>query len=410
MINRRFVQERQYSMRHRKRINIFIALWFIGGLLLAACGSQSTAQLPTPNPQTDAASTGRISATGEVVPARWSSLSMSANGVIEEILVTEGQGVAAGQALARLRGSEKYEAALSAAKLELVSAQQAKKDLYENLEASQAAAQARLAAANDELDKAEERLEGQAYQRGDREQIDQAWANYILAQQAVDDAEDEFSYVADRPENDTDRAYMLIKLAATRQARDRAVANFNYLVELPDKIEVDKVDARVAMARAEVLLAQKEVDKLKDGPDPDQLTLVETRLDNAEKQVKAAQAALDDLELDAPFGGTISKVYIRQNEWINPGQPAILLADLSKLRVETTDLSEIDVAQVETGSPATITFDALPDIIAEGTVTKIAPKSSEGSGVNYTVTLEFNEIPGGLRWGMTAFVDIEILQ
>ena len=335
---------------------------------------------------------------------------MSVNGIIEEILISEGQGVAAGQALVRLKGREKFEAALSTTKLELVSAQQAKKDLYEKLEASRAAAQARLAAANDELDKAEERREGQAYQRGDREQIDQAWANYILAQKAVDDAEDDFSYVADRPADDPDRAYMLAKLAATRQARDRAVANFNYLVELPDKIEVDKVDARVAVARAEVLLAQKEIEKLENGPDPDQLALVETRLDNAEKQVEAARAALEDLELTAPFAGTISKVTIRQNEWINPGQPAILLADLNNLQVETTDLSEIDVAQIDVGDLATITFDALPDIFAEGVVTKIAPKSSEGSGVNYTVTLKFSEIPSGLRWGMTAFVDIETNQ
>ncbi|NPV76434.1 MAG: HlyD family efflux transporter periplasmic adaptor subunit [Anaerolineae bacterium] len=397
-------------MKHRKRISALMTLWFIGGLLLAACGGQSAAQEPTENPQTNFTSAGRVSATGEVVPARWSTLSMAANGIVEEILVTEGQGVAAGQALARLKGREKFEAALSAAKLELVSAQQAQKDLYENLEASRAAAQARLAAAKDELDKAEERRESQAYQRGDREQIDQAWANYILAQRAVDDAEEDFSYVADRPEDDPDRAYMLAKLAATRQARDRAVANFNYLVELPDEIEVDKIEARVAVARAEVLLAQKEVDKLKDGPNPDQLALVKTRLENAEKQVEAARIALEDLELKAPFSGTISKVYIRQNEWINPGQPAILLADLSKLQVETTDLSEIDVAQVEVGNPATITFDALPDILAEGVVTKIAPKSSEGSGVNYTVTLEFDEIPTGLRWGMTAFVDIEIGQ
>lgn len=397
-------------MKHRKLIGAFIALWMIGGFLLAGCGGESAAQEPTESPQTNFTSAGRVSATGEVVPARWSTLSMSANGIVEEILVTEGQGVAAGQALARLKGSEKFEAALSAAKLEQVSAQQAQKDLFENLEASRAAAQARLAAANEELDDAEERREGQAYQRGDREQIDQAWANYILAQQAVDDAEEDFSYVADRPEDDPDRAFMLAKLAGTRQARDRAVANFNYLVELPDEIEVDKIEARVAVARAEVLLAQKKVDKLKDGPDPDQLALVETRLENAEKQVEAARIALEDLELKAPFSGTISKVYIRQNEWINPGQPAILLADLSKLQVETTDLSEIDVAQVEAGNPATITFDALPDILAEGVVTKIAPKSSEGSGVNYTVTLEFNEIPTGLRWGMTAFVDIEIGQ
>lgn len=397
-------------MNNRKLSGLVLTLIILCGIFLGACGGKKSAQQPTEGPQDNISSIGRVSATGEVVPSRWSTLAMAASGVIEEVLVTDGQGVASGQALVNLQGRDKYEAALSAAKLELLSARQAKQDLYDNLEASRAAAQARLAAANKALDKAEEKEEGQAYQRGDREQIDQAWANYILAQQAVEDSETDFSYVADRPEDDQDRAYMLAKLAATRQARDRALANFNYLVELPDKFEVDEVDARVAVCRAEVILAQKEVDKLKSGPDPDQLALVEARLDNAEKQVTAADSTLEDLQLKAPFSGTISKVFIRENEWITIGQPAFLLADLSDLQVETTDLSEIDVAQVEVGNPASITFDALPDIVSNGVVTKVAPKSSEGSGVNYTVTIRFDEIPDGLRWGMTAFVDIEIGQ
>ena len=38
----------------------------------------------------------------------------------------------------------------------------------------------------------------------------------------------------------------------------------------------------------------------------------------------------------------------------------------------------------------------------------IAPKASEGSGVNYAVVIELDEWPDTLRWGMTAFVDIEV--
>jgi multidrug efflux pump subunit AcrA (membrane-fusion protein) len=78
------------------------------------------------------------------------------------------------------------------------------------------------------------------------------------------------------------------------------------------------------------------------------------------------------------------------------------------LRVETTDLNEIDAAQVEPGSPVTVTFDALVDQVVQGTVISIAPKASEGSGVNYTVVVELEELPPALRWGMTAFVDIEV--
>ena len=60
------------------------------------------------------------------------------------------------------------------------------------------------------------------------------------------------------------------------------------------------------------------------------------------------------------------------------------------------------------GDTAIVTFDALPEQVLEGTVVSIAPKAAEGSGVNYPVILKLNKIPPELRWGMTAFVDIEI--
>jgi multidrug resistance efflux pump len=75
--------------------------------------------------------------------------------------------------------------------------------------------------------------------------------------------------------------------------------------------------------------------------------------------------------------------------------------------VETTDLNEIDVARVTVGSKAMITFDALPELQVTGRVLRIATKASEGSSVNYTVVIELDELPEALRWGMTAFVDIQ---
>ena len=60
------------------------------------------------------------------------------------------------------------------------------------------------------------------------------------------------------------------------------------------------------------------------------------------------------------------------------------------------------------GAVATVTFDALPDVQVVGRVVRIAPKAAGGSGVNYTVIVELEEVPIRLRWGMTAFVDIEV--
>jgi RND family efflux transporter MFP subunit len=138
------------------------------------------------------------------------------------------------------------------------------------------------------------------------------------------------------------------------------------------------------------------------------VAVAQARLDNARSALKAAEAKLEDLELKAPFSGTISEVNVRQGEWINAGQAVLVAANLADLQVETTDLNEIDAARVKVGNPVVVTFDALPGVEVNGIVKSIAPKASEGSGVNYTVIVELDEVPDQLRWGMTAFVDIEV--
>jgi HlyD family secretion protein len=78
------------------------------------------------------------------------------------------------------------------------------------------------------------------------------------------------------------------------------------------------------------------------------------------------------------------------------------------LWVETTDLDEIDVARVDVGQEVDVTFDALPDRVFTGRVKRISPMAeSDGGGVNYTAIVELQELDPAIRWGMTAFVDIE---
>jgi multidrug resistance efflux pump len=162
------------------------------------------------------------------------------------------------------------------------------------------------------------------------------------------------------------------------------------------------------MAEARLQTAERDYELKKSGPDPEDVALAEARIDNAQAQLTAAEAALDDLLLLAPIPGTVTELSVKLGEWIAPGQPLLQLADLSELHIETTDLNEIDVARVNIGDTALVTFDALPDAVLNGKVTRIAPKASAGAGVNYTVWIELDEIPDALRWGMTAFVDIEV--
>jgi HlyD family secretion protein len=144
------------------------------------------------------------------------------------------------------------------------------------------------------------------------------------------------------------------------------------------------------------------------------LTQAEADVLRVQAAIVAAQTALDDRTLFAPFAGTVADLLVETGEVINAGVPALILADFSRWLVETTDLTEIDVVAVVSGDPARIRIDALPDVTLAGTVGDgsadgIAELSQELRGdVVYTVTIQLDEEPDiPLRWGMTVFVTID---
>lgn len=345
-----------------------------------------------------------VTASGVVAPAREAQIAYSLGGSIQVVNVTEGSRVEEGRLLARLSGSEKLAAALEAANLEFLAAQQALTDLQGNAEQARAQAQLRLAQARDALDKAEKRRSGKAYRVGSDNQIAVAQADLFVAEDAVKKAEEVYNGYAGSAEDNLNKAAALSALAAARTARDKAQANLNYLLSIPNTIEVEKADAELAVARAEMAAAQLEYDTLKNGPDPEALALAEARIQNAKAQQAAAQAALTDLELKAPFAGTVSKLNIVRGEWVLPGQPVLVLADLDHLQIETTDLSERDVPGVKIGQPVSVFIKALDQEVT-GRVSEISPLADTlGGDVVYATRIELDTQPAALRAGMSVEV------
>jgi len=393
-------------MINRKYNPMYLAI-MISVFLVAACTTATSEETATPV-QSFENFVPIVSATGKVMPAEWSTLSMKAAGVLAEVLVSEDDQVAAGQVLIRLEGAASLEAAIAAARFEVVTALRALDTLYDDPEVALGQAQQAIVSAKKAVEDAERRLTN--YSRtGSQTDIDQAYANMLLARDFLENAEEDYEPYRDKSETNLVRAAFLSKLAQAQKDYDRTVRLYNSMISTGDELDIDEADADLTLAQAQLDAAQRRFEILQDGPDPDDIVVAEARVENANAQLTAAQAILEDLELKAPFDGTVGDLYIHAGEWVMPGQRVLLLADLNHLRIETTDLGEIDVAQIHIGSIATVTFDALPDAVVEGTVIRIASKDAEGSGVNYPVILEVDNIPDGLRWGMTAFVDIEIV-
>ncbi len=173
-------------------------------------------------------------------------------------------------------------------------------------------------------------------------------------------------------------------------------------------LETAILEAQVKEAEANVVTVTTQLTYLKRvGTSAERLDAAQANIDRAQAAVDIAKAQLAQATLTAPIDGTVASVDISPAEIASPGQIVVVMGDLSKFQVETTDLSEKDVPSVQVGQKATIFVDALGAEFT-GKVIDIARVSETvGGDVVYKVTLEFDSQPEGLRWGMSAEVNIE---
>jgi multidrug resistance efflux pump len=152
------------------------------------------------------------------------------------------------------------------------------------------------------------------------------------------------------------------------------------------------------LKKAKLDEAQRTYDRLKDGVDTQQLALLEARLNSA----KAGVASLLVL---APFDGTVAELNTKVGESVSAGSIAATVADFSGWLVKTTDLTELEVVNIQEGQPVTVVLDAIPDTTLKGTVQSIGKTFTEKQGdVVYEVSVILNDTHPDTRWGMTAVV------
>jgi len=341
--------------------------------------------------------TATVGATGIVRSNQTAILSWQTSGSIGALDVAVGDMVKADQVLAELNQSSLPQSIILA-RADLVTAQRNLDSLL-NSDTARAQALQNLVAAQKEMEDAENNRLRKQFARSDQDQIDVAKANLALAEEEVRKAEDAFNDVAHRAENDPQRAAMLSKLANARDQRDRAQANLNWLLSKPDELEISEADARVEMAAARLKDAEREWERLKDGPDPDDIAAAEAR-------IAAIQATLDLVKLTSPFAGTLTEVRSHEGEQVSPGTVSFRLDDLSKLLVDV-EITEVDINRIRPGQLVNLSFDAITGKTYTGVVSEVGTVGASVSGlVNFTVTIELRDADELGRPGMTAAVNI----
>jgi multidrug efflux pump subunit AcrA (membrane-fusion protein) len=176
-------------------------------------------------------------------------------------------------------------------------------------------------------------------------------------------------------------------------------------------IRLDSTEFDSAVAQAEAVLKgqQREYEfwlPSRKGENPERRWLEETKVETAKAALTLAQAQLTQTTLTAPADSIVVKVNIKAGEYAQPGQVVILLASLDRLRIETTDLSERDIPAVQVGQKAAVFIEALGQELT-GQVIAIAPRANTvGGDVVFKVTIDLDNPPETLRWGMSAEVNI----
>ena len=396
----------------------------------------------TPSTEAVVVTDNFITSDARVVPVQKADLTFPIGGIVKEVLVKEGQSVAAGDVLIKLESAQLQVAVAQAqANLQRANAQLAqlkagpREQEIASAEAALAAAQARL----------------------DRVIASGETGNIAAAQAAVSAAQANYAKTQEGPDENTaialqndmanaeaelrraQRAYDAIKwrndFGATPEAAaleratiifDAAKARLDALYTGTSQATVSAAAAQVrqaqaqlttlqstlptdiAAAQADVSLSQAQLDLVKAGARPEQIAAAEADVAAATTQVQQALVALAQTELRAPFAGQIARLNVNPGESVVQSSVIVRLADLSHWQIETEDLKELDISAIQEDKPVKLTFDALPGLELAGTVRYIRPIGEDNRGdIVYTAVIEPERMDEHLLWNMTAVVTID---
>jgi HlyD family secretion protein len=255
--------------------------------------------------------------------------------------------------------------------------------------------------------------------------IEKAETDYLLAKQTYKEALQEYRKYAHKKLTNPERVRALERLLSAKQDMESKLTTYNwYLLDYTEN-EIAQADGEVAVAQASLETAQANWDSLKNGTSAAAIALAEATLADAQREwervkdgpsaedvaaaqaaVEAAQATLDHAQLLAPFAGTVTEVEVNTGDLVSSGETAFRIDDLEALYVDL-QISEVDLASLKVGQPATLEFDAIADKVYNGEVTEIGMIGSVSQGVvNYPVTVQVTDPDENIRPGMTASVTI----
>ncbi|MFU8827595.1 MAG: efflux RND transporter periplasmic adaptor subunit, partial [Brevefilum sp.] len=358
---------------------IILAALFVGWRIFQARqeANQVFANIETEPYRRDSLS-AFIYGTGSVQPDQTGVLTWSASGIVGEVHIAVGETVEKDQVLMTLE-TNSLSVEILQAEIDVINAQKALDELYQNWGSDLASARLDLLNAQENLEDLQNKRQVMNFQR--------------CSDERIEDLEEELERA--------EQIYNFQQNAINLQRVNTAQANLNFCRAEFSEREIAEAELEIELAEARVARLQDRVTILADGPDPDEVTILETRL-------TIAQSRLDSPTIKAPFSAVVTDLPTQVGDVVQMGTKAVQLDNLSDLRLKV-QISEIDIPQVRVGQPAQLVFDAYFESTFTGEVTEISPVGTTVQGVvEYTVTIKMLDADVRIRPGMTAAVTILI--
>jgi HlyD family secretion protein len=347
-----------------KIINFFALLAL--SLIIAACGSAPASVEPTLIPTVVADTT--VVSEGRLEPIHFTDLALNASGLVSDVLVKEGDTIAAGDVIARLESNEAQtlESAQAKASKDLTDAYQAVRDAQFKLD--------NFDVPSDYIGMSPEQAVEMTLEKLNKARVDfEPYKN-------INDKNLELSAGQKRGD-----AVVTGTAKVFKKKLDDAWANYRKAIQWFD------LESNLESAKALLAQAQRDYNSLTDS--------------TFGEDTAGARAALANAEVRAPFPGVITDLKLKIGEFAASGQTVVTIADMSNWVVKTTDLTEIDVVNIKEGQNVAVTLDAIPNVELNGKVFLIGQNYSKNQGdIVYEVTVLLTDKHPAMRWGMTAEV------
>lgn len=141
--------------------------------------------------------------------------------------------------------------------------------------------------------------------------------------------------------------------------------------------QLDLDEARAALAQAENTYRELTLgdDRIEDRALREsraEAARVKAGLDGAETRVRRAEMNLTRTRIRAPFAGRVANLEVVPGQYVTTGTELMTIIDIDPIKVEV-DVLEADVAHLEAGRGAQVTFSAFPGEVFEGRIATINP-------------------------------------